>query len=81
VEDKGLKTREPKSKRRPTRTVSPPRLGNEEMKGCGAHLVYHVDKGLSVVPTEVTDHLDLILVREDCPNERDDFVRGEGAPD
>ena len=26
----------------------------------------HIDEGLSVVPTEVADRLDLVLVREDC---------------
>jgi hypothetical protein len=35
------------------------------MKGVEAHLVYHINKGLSVVPTEVTDHLNLILALED----------------
>ena len=31
----------------------------------GGYLVYHVDKGLSIVPTEVSDHLDLILTPQD----------------
>jgi len=29
------------------------------------HLVYHVNEGLGVIAREISDHLDLIMVRED----------------
>ena len=45
------------------------------------HPVHHIDEGLSGIPTELTDHLNLILVREDCLDERDHFVRREGMTD
>jgi hypothetical protein len=35
------------------------------MEGVGAHPMYHINEGLSIVPTEVTDHLNLILALED----------------
>ena len=31
---------------------------------CGTYVVDHIDKGLRVVPAEVTDHLNLVLARE-----------------
>ena len=43
------------------------------------HLVYHVDKGLGVVSTEITDQLELVLARESCPNQRNDIVLGKGV--
>ena len=51
------------------------------MKEHGAYPVYHIDERLSVAPAEVTDHLDLVPAREDCLDERDDFVGEEGAAD
>ena len=45
------------------------------------HLVYHVDKGLRVVPTEAADRLTLALTREDRLNQGGEFVRRERAPD
>ena len=44
----------------------------------GVYLMYHIDEGLGVVPTEVADHLHLILTCEDCLNQRDEFVGGKG---
>ena len=41
--------------------------------------MYHINKGLSSVPTQTTDHSNFLLVRKDCLNERDDFVRREGT--
>lgn len=35
-----------------------------EIKDYGAHLMYHIDEGLSCVPAEITNHLNLILSRE-----------------
>ena len=41
--------------------------------------MYHVDEGLSIISTEVTDHLDLIAAREDCLDKRDDFMWEQGV--
>jgi len=43
------------------------------------YLVYHINKVLSVVPTEVSDDLNLILVHQCCFNQRGDFVWKEGT--
>jgi hypothetical protein len=32
------------------------------VRGAGTYLIYHVDKALGVVSTEISDHLDLIVV-------------------
>ena len=40
-------------------------VSSSGVKEVGAHLIYHVDKGLRVVCREASDHLDLIVVRED----------------
>ena len=53
----------------------------QKRRDVDAHLVHHIDKGLSVVPTEVTDRVYLLLVREDCLNQGDNFVRKEGTTD
>ena len=42
------------------------------MKEWEGHLVYHVDNVLSVIPAEVSEHLDLILVHQDRLNQRDE---------
>ena len=41
------------------------------------HLMHSVGKSLSVVPMEVTDHLEPVPVREGCLNQRDNFSRRE----
>jgi len=41
--------------------------------------VYHINKVLGVIPTEVSDYLDLILAHQNCLNQGDDFVREEGT--
>ena len=41
--------------------------------------MYRIDEGLSIISTEVTNHLDLIIACEYCLDERDDFMRGEGV--
>ena len=46
------------------------------MKEMKAHLVYHIDKCLSVVSAEVADQLKLILAHKDRSNQRDDVVWG-----
>ena len=43
------------------------------------HIVYHIDKGLSIITIETSDHFDLILAREDGRNQGDPFKCGEGA--
>ena len=40
--------------------------------------MHRVDKRLSIVPTEVTDNIDLGLTCKDYLDQRDGFVRGEG---
>jgi hypothetical protein len=34
------------------------------MSECRTHLVYHIDKGLRVIPEEATDRITRILTRE-----------------
>jgi hypothetical protein len=41
--------------------------------------MYHINEGLSVVSTEVTNRLYLVLAREDCLNQRNDLVWKEGT--
>ena len=48
---------------------------------CKADLMYHIDEGLSIISTEVTNQLDFILAREDCLNERVDFMCKQGVTD
>ena len=43
------------------------------------HLVYHIDKGLGVVPTEATDNIMPILTREDSLNQEGELIRIERA--
>jgi hypothetical protein len=45
------------------------------------HLIYHIDKGLGIVPREVPNDFDLIAVREDLRDQRDAFVSGEAVTD
>ena len=44
-------------------------------------VVYRIDKYLSIVPGEVSDHLGPATVREYCRDERDALVCGKGAVD
>ena len=50
-------------------------------KSAGTYVVHCVDEGLSIVPREVFDYLDLIAVREDCHDQGGAFVRGKGTTD
>ena len=43
--------------------------------------MYNIDKGLSVVSTEVTNRLYLVLARKYRLNRRNDLVRKEGTLD
>ena len=45
----------------------------------GTYLVYHVDKGLAVIPREVSNHLNLNVVREDRCDQRDALICGEST--
>ena len=47
----------------------------------GEHLICCVDKGLSIVPTEIINHLDLITIREDGLDQGCALVCAEGAGD
>ena len=47
----------------------------------GMHLMYGINKSLKVVPTEETDRVYLVLIREDCFYQRDAFVGKEGTAD
>jgi len=44
-------------------------------------LVYHIDKGLCVVPEEATDHVTPILAQEYCLDQGGEFVQSERASD
>jgi hypothetical protein len=44
----------------------------------GKYLVYHVDKGLSIVPTETLNHLSFMGVGEDVCDRGDAVICGEG---
>lgn len=44
-------------------------------------LVYHIDEGLDIVPSELPNHLDLIVVREYCCDQRDTLACSEGLTD
>ena len=45
------------------------------------HLVYHVNKGLGIVSTEMPDYLDLIMVRKNGFDQRDALVKGKCRTD
>ena len=45
------------------------------MKDCGAHLVYHVNDGLSCIPAKPSENYNLLLSGEDFLDQRDEFVR------
>ena len=46
-----------------------------------AYLIYHINEGLGIIPSEVSDHLDLIRVREDRCYQRSALVHGKGIAD
>lgn len=50
-----------------------------DVKKWGGYLVYHINKGLGIVPTEITDHLNLTLAHQGCLDQRDDFAWEEGT--
>jgi len=43
------------------------------------HLIYHVDKSLSVIATQALDHFDFIAVGEDGLYQGDALICGEGT--
>ena len=43
--------------------------------------MYRIDEGLSVICTEIKDHLDLILAGEDCLHERNNLMREQSVID
>lgn len=47
----------------------------------GKHLIYHIDEGLGVAPTQASNHFSFIAVGEDGCNQGDAFIRGKGAID
>jgi hypothetical protein len=47
----------------------------------GTYLVDRIDKGLGVIPREVSDQLDLIMVRENGRYQRYAFIYGKGVVD
>ena len=40
----------------------------------GTYLVYYIDKCLGIVPRQTSNYLNLIIVREDCSDQRDSLV-------
>ena len=44
----------------------------------GVYLVYHINKVLGIVPSELPDPLDLVVIREDRCDQRDAAVYGKG---
>jgi len=51
------------------------------VKKYGTYLIYHIDKGLRVVPEEATDRVTPILVQEYCLDQGGEFVQSECASD
>lgn len=47
----------------------------------GTYLVYHIDEGLGIFPTEMFNSLGLILLREYVRDQRDTFLRFESVGD
>jgi hypothetical protein len=50
-------------------------------KSKSTYLIYCIDNILGIVPREIFSHLDVIVVRENCRDQRDALVRGEGIAD
>jgi hypothetical protein len=57
----------------PTKAISLPLP--RKRRGVEAHLVYRINKGLSILPTEVTNRVYLVLACEDRLNQWNDLVR------
>jgi hypothetical protein len=51
------------------------------VRGAGTYLVYHVDKGLGIVSTEISNRLDLIMIQEDGRYQRDAIMCGKAVAD
>ena len=51
------------------------------MSGCGACLIYHINKRLRVVPDERTDGVTCTVTRENCLDQGGELMRSEPAPD
>ena len=47
----------------------------------GTYLVHNINEYLGIVHREVFDHLDLIIIRENCRNQSDMFIYGKGIAD
>ena len=47
------------------------------MNKCRTRLIYHINKGLGVVPTEAADNIIPILTREDSLDQEGEFIRVE----
>ena len=43
--------------------------------------MHNIDKGLSIVPVEVADHLNPILAHQYCLDQRDESMQGGGVKD
>ena len=57
------------------------KLTRWKRKSAETYLIYNVDESLGIIPREVSDHLNLITIREDCRDQRDALVCGEGVTD
>lgn len=51
------------------------------MRELGTHFVYHIDKPLSIVPTEGTDRINPILVHKHRLDQREHLSREGGVTD
>jgi len=51
------------------------------MSDRGTYLVYHIDKGLGIVPTEAADRVAFIITREDRFNQRRKYTWGKHSAD
>ena len=47
----------------------------------GTYLVHNIDECLCIMHREVFDHLDLVIIRENCRNQSDMLVHGKGIAD
>jgi len=60
-------------------SLSRSQSGYSAEKEWGRYLIYHIDKGLSVIPTERFDRVNLITIREDFRDQRDTLVCSTGT--
>ena len=49
-------------------------------EGIGKYFIYHIDKGLSIFPTETTNRPDLAVVGEYLRDQGDAFICSKGTP-